>query len=76
MTTTTDIEELILALHLRYEKRGANFVFKSKSLSKETLFSPQKIGYLVVEAMKRGYPIREYTYPKRGRHTWQTTFKD
>jgi len=74
--TSEEIEELLIALHIRYKKREANFVFKSKSLAKETHFSPQKIGYLVVQAIKRGHPLRYYTHPKRGRNKWQTTFKE
>ena len=67
------IEKLMAVLYRRYERKGSDFIFKSKAIAKDFDTSPQMVGHILVEAVRRGYPVDYYIKAKTGIHVWQTT---
>jgi len=71
--TNKTIEKIMVVVRARYEKKGANFIFKSGQLKVPNL-SNQVVGQILAEAAKRGYPIGYYKKSETSLNIWKSTY--
>ena len=71
--TNKTIEKVMVVVRERYDKKGANFIFKARQLDVPNM-SSQVVGQCLAEATKRGYPMSYYKRSESRLNIWQSTY--